>query len=286
MILLEAISRGRADRRLRRRNRRRIRLSERHVEPHLMIGDMATGQWLDPFDEETHPHTQPVAITRSPEPHGETSGRIFRGLRFRSGYALPPPQARKNSLILIVARQGTAASASIWTMARTARTGRRSSTGMRKPGRVRLAASARTPGACTTRWEMFWSGAPTGSRPTRPSRQWTRAARTAPTPSASFAAGPGTTARGSPALRSVTGSARVAASTALAFGAPEFRRDRPAKGDAAAGLPLGRPQRSGRAPSGKSADAGGGQDHQGRPQGSRDSIFRGRSAAWRPLPET
>ena len=74
MILLEAISGRRADRRLRRRNRRRICLSERHVEPHLVIGDMAAGHRLDPFEEEIHPHTQPVAITRSPGPLGETSG--------------------------------------------------------------------------------------------------------------------------------------------------------------------------------------------------------------------
>ena len=48
-ILLEAISRGRADRCLRRRHRRRVCLSELHVEPHLVIGDMAAGQWSDPL---------------------------------------------------------------------------------------------------------------------------------------------------------------------------------------------------------------------------------------------
>src|ERR1022692_1078397 len=48
MILLEAIRRGEADRCLRGRDRRAICLSERHVKPHLVIGDVAAGQWVDP----------------------------------------------------------------------------------------------------------------------------------------------------------------------------------------------------------------------------------------------
>ena len=48
MILFEAIGRGETDRCLRGRDRRAVCLSERHVEPHLVIGDMAAGQWVDP----------------------------------------------------------------------------------------------------------------------------------------------------------------------------------------------------------------------------------------------
>jgi hypothetical protein len=48
MILFEAISRGEADRCLRGRDRRAVCLSERHVKPHLVIGDVAAGQWVDP----------------------------------------------------------------------------------------------------------------------------------------------------------------------------------------------------------------------------------------------
>ena len=48
MILFEAIGRGETDRCLRGRDRRAVCLSERHVKPHLVIGDMAPGQWVDP----------------------------------------------------------------------------------------------------------------------------------------------------------------------------------------------------------------------------------------------
>src|ERR1035441_1847951 len=48
MVPLEAISRGGTDRRLRGRDRRAVCLSERHVKPHLVIGDVAAGQWVDP----------------------------------------------------------------------------------------------------------------------------------------------------------------------------------------------------------------------------------------------
>ena len=104
MILFEAIGRGETDRCLRGRDRRAVCLSERHVKPHLVIGDMATGQWADPFDEKIHPISD---RSRSPDdpfsPKG-TSSQVFRGLRFRSGSALPSAQAPENSLILIVAR--------------------------------------------------------------------------------------------------------------------------------------------------------------------------------------
>src|SRR6185295_13190507 len=48
MILFETIGRGEADRCLRGRDRRAVCLSERHVKPHLVIGDVAAGQWVDP----------------------------------------------------------------------------------------------------------------------------------------------------------------------------------------------------------------------------------------------
>ena len=63
MILFEAIGRGEADRCLRGRDRRAVCLSERHVKPHLVIGDMAAGQRADPFGKEIHPRRRPVAIT-------------------------------------------------------------------------------------------------------------------------------------------------------------------------------------------------------------------------------
>lgn len=43
-----------------------------------------------------------------------------------------------------------------------------------------------------------------------------------PTPSASFAAGPGTTTRGTPAPCTAIGTTRMTATTTSAFGAPEF----------------------------------------------------------------
>ena len=102
MITLEAVGGRRADRRLSRGNRRAVCLSERHVEPHLVIGDMAAGQWADPFTRD--PSTvRPVAITRQSAPAG-TSGQLFCRLRLRSGSALPAPQAAERFLTLIVGR--------------------------------------------------------------------------------------------------------------------------------------------------------------------------------------
>jgi len=66
VVMFEAICGGGTDRCLRRRNRRRLCLTELHVEPHLVIGDMAAGQWTDPFDEKINPHIRSVAITRHP----------------------------------------------------------------------------------------------------------------------------------------------------------------------------------------------------------------------------
>jgi len=101
-ILLEAISGGRADRCLRRRHRRQVCLSELHVKPHLLIGDMAAGQWAAPFNGKIRPHTRSVAITRPSVPPDGNSDRLFRDLRLRSGSALPSAQAPESSLILIV----------------------------------------------------------------------------------------------------------------------------------------------------------------------------------------
>ena len=48
-MLLEAIGAGRAERRLRGRNLRRVGLTELHVEPHLVIGHVAAGQAVIPL---------------------------------------------------------------------------------------------------------------------------------------------------------------------------------------------------------------------------------------------
>jgi len=63
MILFEAIGRGETDRCLRGRDRRAVCLSERHVKPHLVIGDMAPGQWVDPSMRRSIHRAGPVAIT-------------------------------------------------------------------------------------------------------------------------------------------------------------------------------------------------------------------------------
>lgn len=88
-----------------------------------------------------------------------------------------------------------------------------------------------------------------------------------PTPSASFAAGPGSSARGTPAPRAAIGTTRMSATTTLAFGAPEFRH-KASQEEAAAGLALGRPKAERRGAMGRECRRGGGQDHQGPPQGS------------------
>src|SRR5271165_4415203 len=67
-----------------------------------MIGDVAAGQWVDPFTRDPST-TRPVAITRRAVPWG-TSGQLFCRLRLRSGSALPAPQATERFLILIVGR--------------------------------------------------------------------------------------------------------------------------------------------------------------------------------------
>lgn len=54
VILFAAIGRGGTDRRLLGRDRRAVCLSECHAEPHLVIGDMAVGHAVDPFNEEIH----------------------------------------------------------------------------------------------------------------------------------------------------------------------------------------------------------------------------------------
>ena len=64
---------------------------------------MAAGQKADPFKKKIHPH--PTGRDhQTGHPIGGVS-QIVPGLRFRSGYALLPSQARQDPLILIVARQ-------------------------------------------------------------------------------------------------------------------------------------------------------------------------------------
>jgi hypothetical protein len=87
--------------RARSRYDRRVCLSELHVTPHLVIGDMAAGQWADPLDEKIPPHSRSVAITRPSAPLNGASGRFSCGSRLRSGYIRPSAQSAENSLILI-----------------------------------------------------------------------------------------------------------------------------------------------------------------------------------------
>ena len=96
MVLLVAIRGRRADRCLGGGDRRAVCLSERHVEPHLVIGDVAAGQWADPFNEES---TTDPAGPRSPEqpPPSVGSGQMSCRVRFRSGFALPPPATRQDA---------------------------------------------------------------------------------------------------------------------------------------------------------------------------------------------
>ena len=72
MVLLEAISRGGTDRRLRGRDRWAVCLSERHVKPHLVIGDVAAGQWIDPFG--------------NGDPSRAPTGRDHMTIRSRKGF--------------------------------------------------------------------------------------------------------------------------------------------------------------------------------------------------------
>jgi hypothetical protein len=100
-VFLEAIGRGLAERRLRRRHRRPVRLSMLHVEPHLVIGDMAAGQRRDPPRREG-----PSVSGRSRSPAAPPSGASAEFFRSRAyGRATPSLrlETRCGSLILIVA---------------------------------------------------------------------------------------------------------------------------------------------------------------------------------------
>jgi hypothetical protein len=85
------IGSGGAEPRLRRRRRRRVGLSISHVEPHLVIVDMAAGQKADPFKERIH---LAPPRSRSPDPPTQRGGesRFFPSLSLRSGSALPSAQ--------------------------------------------------------------------------------------------------------------------------------------------------------------------------------------------------
>ena len=80
-------------------------LSERHVEPHLVIGDMAAGQWADPSIEKIHPQPRPVAITRRSAAPERSCRPTCSGV-CASGRATPSlhAQAPERFLILIVGR--------------------------------------------------------------------------------------------------------------------------------------------------------------------------------------
>ena len=103
VILFEAIGRGETDRCLRGRDRRAVCLSERHVEPHLVIGDMAAGQWVDPS---TRRSIHGAGRSRSHDDRGPRESFVAsRCGAGTSGRASPSPrhQPRNDFLILIVA---------------------------------------------------------------------------------------------------------------------------------------------------------------------------------------
>ena len=110
-IGLEAIGRGAAERRLGRRHRRRVGLSELHVEPHLVIGDMAAGQRRDPSRGEDpsvsgrsrSPDATPSGSIRRIFPRARASGRATPSLRLEPSDRLSHLDCRA-SLTLIVAR--------------------------------------------------------------------------------------------------------------------------------------------------------------------------------------
>ena len=93
MILFEAIGGGETDRCLRGRDRRAVCLSERHVKPHLVIGDMAAGQWVDPSMRRS---IHGAGRSRSHDDRGPRESfrrQSLRGWHLRSGFALPAAPA-------------------------------------------------------------------------------------------------------------------------------------------------------------------------------------------------
>src|SRR5690606_4043277 len=71
-ILLDAVGCSRADRRLCCGDRRRVGLSELHVEPHLVIGYVAAGHKQVPPNRTNPIHNRSTAITRN-QPEGWSS---------------------------------------------------------------------------------------------------------------------------------------------------------------------------------------------------------------------
>ena len=102
MSLLEAIGGDEADRCLRGRDCWAVCLSERHVKPHLVIGDMAAGQWVDSFDEEIHPRP---GRSRSHDDRGPRESFVASRCGTGTSGRAPPSlrhQPRNDFLILIV----------------------------------------------------------------------------------------------------------------------------------------------------------------------------------------
>lgn len=95
-ILLDAIGRGHADRRLRRRDGRRVGLPELHEKPYLVIGYVAAGHKVIP------PIGKTTGIPGRPRSRDDARRDRTFGSKLRSGYALPASQAEA-VLILIVA---------------------------------------------------------------------------------------------------------------------------------------------------------------------------------------
>ena len=79
------------------RRRRVVGLSETHVQPHLVVGDVEAGQTSDPSIVETNQKLDPVLLDRQTGLENAPPGLGCR----RSGYALPPSAHPRRILILI-----------------------------------------------------------------------------------------------------------------------------------------------------------------------------------------
>ena len=96
-ILLDAIGRGGADRRLRRRDGRRIGLTELHVEPHLVIGYMAAGHKVIPPRSEKPPAYPAGRDHQTDAPYG-TRRRRARN----SGRATPSLRSKPAGILILI----------------------------------------------------------------------------------------------------------------------------------------------------------------------------------------
>ncbi len=101
-ILLNAISRRRAEPGLGRGNARRLGLAQTHEQPHLAVGDVAAGQGAVPHRHE-EPASYPTGYDRQTT-QPLAGPRRSPDSRLQSGCALLPSRIRRHFLIQIDAR--------------------------------------------------------------------------------------------------------------------------------------------------------------------------------------